>query len=317
MHGKKPKLKQKTVETKAILLHQLAAVTQYAKATKWQRFLKDPIKYLNTIIFKNCIYPITRKSKTVLSSTFFNVTMQLQLPAGIEIYLCKGKAHPAEIRLAQYLIHQLQPADTFVDVGAHYGYFSLLASILVGNKGKVFAFEAAPETFTSLQKNSTTFQQLQVFNQAISNEIAELVFYQFPNLYSEYNSFNIDQYKNTAWFSRNQPKPIKISANTLNQFLTEHNIHPTIIKIDVEGAELQVIEGALPFLKNHRPQLVMEYLSSKRNNATYQAAEKLLRNINYQAHLINQQGKLSQLKNVSNYLDTQNLDTENIVFKKE
>jgi len=140
--------------TKTELLKKLSKVEHFSKAGKIQRFFKHPFKYVYALVFRDIIYPTTQKSKSVISDTFFGVPMHLQLPVGTEIYLGKGKAHPAETKLARFLIQQLKPGDIFIDVGAHYGYFSLLASQLVGTTGKVFAFEAAPETYKCLQKNS-------------------------------------------------------------------------------------------------------------------------------------------------------------------
>lgn len=304
------------MQTKNELLQQLATVEHFAKATKLQRLLKNPFKYIHAIVFRDFWYKQTKKSKAVFCKTFWGTPMHLELPAGTEIYLTTGKAHAVEIKLAKFLIQQLQAGDVFVDVGAHYGYFSLLASYLVGKTGQVFAFEAAPQTFKTLQKNKSAFQQLQVYNQAISNENSSMVFYQFPNLFSEYNTFNVEQFQQENWFKNNPPKAVNISALSLHHVLTEKKVHPKLIKIDVEGAELKVIEGAVSYLKNNNPQLIMEYLSTARGNETYKKAEALLGSLHYYPHLIDGCGQLKPLENVVAYLNTQGLETENIVFKK-
>lgn len=305
------------VHTKNDLLQQLASVEDFAKATKLQRLLKNPLKYIYAILFRDLWYKPTKKSKTIVSNAFFGTPIHVELPAGTEIYLSGGKTHPVEVKLAKFLIQQLQPGDVFVDVGAHYGYFSLLASCLVGKTGQVFAFEASPQTFKTLQKNKVTFQQLHVYNQAISNKNSSIVFYQFPNLFSEYNTFNVKQFMKETWFKDNPPLAINIPALSLSSVLTKKQIHPKLIKIDVEGAEFKVIEGAITYLKNNTPQIIMEYLSTSRGNETYKKAEALLSNLHYYPHLIDGQGQLKPLENVANYLDAQGLETENIVFKKQ
>lgn len=305
------------MQTKTELLQHLASVEHFAKATKLQRILKDPLKYIYAIVFRDLWYKQTKKSKAILSRTFFGIPMHIDLPAGTEIYLSGGKAHVVEIKLARFLIHQLLPGHVFVDVGAHYGYFSLLASYLVGKTGKVLAFEAAPETFNTLQKNKHSFQQLKVHNQAISNTKAELVFYQFPNLYSEYNTFDVDQFKQEAWFKNNPPQAINISAQSLHHVLSEKQLHPQLIKIDVEGAEFEVIEGAVPYLQAYTPLVIMEYLSTARGNKSYKKAETLLQKLHYYPNQININGQLNPIKDVAAYLDATGLETENIVFKKK
>ena len=65
----------------------------------------------------------------------------------------------------------------------------------MSNSGTVIAFEASPTTYRILEKNSDLLDNIESFNIAVSDSISSLVFYEFPNLYSEFNSFDITQYK--------------------------------------------------------------------------------------------------------------------------
>lgn len=58
-----------------------------------------------------------------------------------------------EHNLTYYTLSQLRPGDVYIDIGANVGYYSLLASRLVGSTGKVISVEAAPTTFAMLQEN--------------------------------------------------------------------------------------------------------------------------------------------------------------------
>lgn len=162
-------------------------------------------------------------------------------------------------------------------MGAHYGYFSLLASHLVDARnttGKVLSFEASPDSFVILQKNLQGERNMNSYNKAVSDSNSTIPFFEFPNLYSEYNSFNINQYKNKRWYKSFLPKEIVIETVSLDTFLSDQDIDPKIIKIDVEGAEFLVIKGIISYLQTHNPIIIMEYVNEKRGNLAHQEDQK-------------------------------------------
>lgn len=138
--------------TQQELLSGIEKVQKIASASKLERMLANPVKYFRAIFFREIIYRRTRKSQEVQATTFFGFPMRILLPSATDICLTGGKSHPSEIRLAKYLIQNLRHNDSFLDIGAHYGYFSLLAAQLVGSNGRVTAFEASPSTFQVLKK---------------------------------------------------------------------------------------------------------------------------------------------------------------------
>ncbi len=193
--------------------------------------------------------------------------MYLLLPSSTDIYLTGGKSHESEIRLAKFLINHLTDGDVFMDVGAHYGYFSLLASSIVGNSGKVYAFEASPTTYKVLKKNELNCKNIKSFHLAVSDKNTDLIFYEFPNLYSEYNTLHVNQFEKEDWFSAYKPRAIKVRSVLLSEFLSKNKMDdPKIIKIDVEGAEFSVINGLKSYLPGKSPLIVMEHLSDSRGN---------------------------------------------------
>jgi len=303
------------MSNKAKLINKLQQVEQIATTSKIRRLLVHPFKYIFAILHRQLIYP-KKGSKQVESATFFGTNMTLLLPASTDIYLTGGKSHSSEIRLARFIINTLQKGDCFIDVGAHYGYFSLLAATLVGTNGQVHAFEASQNTFTILQQNAKNKTNLSCFNQAISNEIGMTTFYEFPNLYSEYNSTNIQQFENTTWFKQLAPKKVEIETIDLNTFLEDMSLHPTLIKIDVEGAEFKVIQGAKAYLQQYQPLIAMEYLQAERGNAAHQQAATLLQSLGYKATTITKEGELIDCVDIDAYLATHGLESDNIVFKK-
>lgn len=302
--------------SKKELLLKIKKVEEIASASKLKRMLMNPFRYVDAIFFREFIYKKNKKEKEVRCNTFFDSYLHLLLPSSTDIYLTGGKSHHSEIRLAKFLIHHLNHDDTFLDVGAHYGYFSLLASKLVGKQGSIYSFEASPTTYGILQKNKLDIDNITAFNLAVSDTNSYLTFYEFPNLYSEYNTLDVEQFKNEDWFRDYKPKEIKIETIPLDHFLIEEKIKPRIIKIDVEGAEFKVINGMEKYLSNNAPIIVMEYLSSERENTGHIMADKLLKSLGFQSFSIDDEGKLCEVEVVSAYMKAKGLESDNIVFKK-
>jgi len=298
------------------LISKVENVERIASASKFERMLVHPLKYFNAILFREIIYRSSKREKEVISDTFFKTKMHLFLPSSTDIYLTGGKSHNSEIRLAKFLIHQLNDGDTFIDVGAHYGYFSLLASKLVGGLGKIFAFEASPTTYSIFHKNVDHINNISGHNLAVSDANGHLKFHEFPNLYSEYNSLDVEQFKNEEWFSKYKPKEVKIRSIILDDFLNDENLNPKIIKIDVEGAEFKVIKGTKRFLQKNKPIVVLEYLSEERGNKAHIEAEKLLKSLDFQPFIIDSFGKLQPVESVPFYIKEHRLESDNIVFVK-
>ncbi len=297
-------------------ISRIKKVENIASGSKVNRMLRHPFKYFNAIFFREIVYKNSKREKEVMSTTFFQTPMHLLLPSSTDIYLIGGKSHDSEIRLAKFLIHQLDNGDTFIDVGAHYGYFSLLASKLVGNLGKVFAFEASPTTYQIFQKNAEQTDNVVSHNLAVSDSNEHLKFYEFPNLYSEYNSLDVEQFKNEKWFSEYKPKEVNVKSIMLDDFLSDKKSNPKLIKIDVEGAELKVIKGFKKHLSEMSPLVVIEYLSDERGNTAHVEAEKLLGSLGFQPHIIDSTGNLQHLKSVSSFFKEKGIDSDNVVFVK-
>lgn len=298
------------------LIEKLGNVEKIASASKFRRMLTNPFKYFRAILFRELIYKKQKREKEIIAETFFGVKMHLLLPSSTDIYLTGGKSHDSEIRLAKFLINHLKSGDILIDVGAHYGYFTLLAAELVGHNGAVYSFEASPETYNIFNRNTAHIAYIKGYNLAVSDEISELKFYEFPNLYSENNTLDIELFQNEKWFSEYKPKEIDIKSVILDDFIPIEQVNPKIIKIDVEGAEYKVINGLRNYLSKNAPIIVMEYLSDIKRNKQHREAEKILDSLGYTPFIIDNIGNIKQIEEISKYLDCKELDSENIVFAK-
>ena len=238
--------------------------------------------------------------------------MNVLLPAGTDIYLTSGKAHDSEIRLSSYIINILKENDTFVDVGAHFGFFSLLAGMIVGSQGKVIAFEGGIDTYQVLHKNINLKANIQANNKVVSNTQGEVSFYQFPAAYSEYSSLDIKQYKDTDWIKNNPPKATIMHSIRLSQELKGQDVD--MIKVDVEGGEFEVLSGLSEYLINYNPIIIIEYLSADRNNQSHVLAAQYLVDRGYKSHIIDIKGEVKRCDNLMEYMKREEMESDNIVF---
>jgi FkbM family methyltransferase len=297
------------------LAAKLLEIERLARGSKFARLLADPVRYISAIGFWRLVYPLTKRGRYAKVPTFFGATMELVLPSATEIYLFGAKTHDSEIRLARFLMKNLNAGDTFCDVGAHFGYFSLLASQLVGGGGRVIAFEASLSTFAILERNLRPHPNTTPLHRAASSANTTLTFHEFPALYSEYNSLTPDA--GAVWMKNNPSSPIEVQGVRLSDYFRDENIQPKIIKIDVEGAEPQVLMGLQPYLEEHPTTIIiMEYLATSKQNEAHEVAARLLQDIGYQAFTIEKNGEITPCGNIGTAMSLIGLDSDNIVFHR-
>ncbi|TVR89106.1 MAG: FkbM family methyltransferase [Saprospirales bacterium] len=293
----------------------LDQVEKYGASSKIGRFIKKPMHYSLVILHRKIQYKFLGREKQVKCKTFFNEEMHLSLPSSTDIFLSGGKTHDSEVRLARYFISEVKAGEVFFDIGAHCGYFSLLASRLVGEEGSIVAFEASPKTHQMLCQNLSQRSNAEIHHRAVSDTNGTVKFYEFPNLYSEYNAIDAEQYKDQNWFKKHRPVEANVQAVTLDFFVRSHSIIPTTIKIDVEGAEYKVLSGSKNVLAKHSPTIAMEYLSPRRNNQNHVLANNLLLDLGYSAHIIDSKGLLQKTRDLDEHMRTSGLESDNAVFK--
>lgn len=154
--------------------------------------------------------------------------------------------------------------NTFLDIGANIGYYSLLGAKSNPNL-KVFAFEPAfgPKHFLNKNIELNNFSKsITAFNVALSNTIGEIDFYEVESLKYKYINFNLAGEGNagTKKTSRNFIKNT-VKATTLNQFIESNNIENIdLIKIDTEGTEIDILISGKDIIQKHQPIIICETL---------------------------------------------------------
>jgi FkbM family methyltransferase len=154
------------------------------------------------------------------------------------------------------IIEKFQPTNgrIVVDVGAHYGRYTLIAAKRVGPKGKVISIEADPSNFDMLDKNiklnEPSSENVIAINYAASSNKSKVKL-SIPEKESSGHTI----YSSIIPGRSPSEKFIEINANTLDNLLHENGISAeqvNWIKIDVEGAELEVVKGAANILSKSK-----------------------------------------------------------------
>jgi len=150
-----------------------------------------------------------------------------------------------------FLREALHPGDVFVDAGAFHGWYTLLASRQVGAQGQVLAFEPNPDAFAILRRNVDLngCQNVRALNVALSNAEERRWLYRGPDDGSQSSLAPLAE-----GFGREE-----IRTRRLDDVLAELGIHRVhFMKIDVQGAEASLLEGAAAVLRRSLPVIVFE-----------------------------------------------------------
>jgi FkbM family methyltransferase len=177
------------------------------------------------------------------------------------------------------------------DVGAHIGFHSLCFASEVGEHGAVVSFEPTAASHERLQKNIDRNQSLKgrirAFNMALSDKRGTLSF-----VYSD----GVDIRNTASHFCDVIPpsedseyedfKTTTVPTDSVDDLIQTENLPPPdVLKIDVEGAEFLVLQGARKTLGKKRPHLLMEV----HNISMMFETQRLLHELNYEMILIDEE----------------------------
>ena len=171
-----------------------------------------------------------------------------------------GRYEPA---IQSVLESTLRSGDVAFDIGSNLGYFTLLMARVVGPEGRVVAFEPDPEMFSALGRNLAR-------NNEETDRVAAI-----PNA--------VGAAKGKVRFARGwratrgrivpEGGDLEVEVTTIDDVAQRFGL-PGLVKIDVEGAELEVLRGASTVLEEARPRLVVEIHSPELERACGQLLDE-------------------------------------------
>ncbi len=309
-------MKIDTVPGREEIWERLLKAEAKARSSKISRWIKSPIMYPALMFFNYGIYPMIRRGIYVMAYPFFGIRMRTLLPAGTDLLLNRVKSHDSEIRLAKFMCRHVQPGQVVIDIGAHYGYYSLLAAALVGD-GVVYSIEASSTSFEVLKENVESHPCIHALHCAAGEKQGKVVFYEYPGPYAEYNTTVEGAYEKQAWLKKIDQKITTVPVMMLDALITEHGIQKAFIKIDVEGGEASVLRGMSRSLAACELTIAMEYLSSTADSKSHATAAEILKSAGYLSHAIDLYGELQPIENIDQYLSERKMGSDNIVFIKK
>jgi FkbM family methyltransferase len=149
----------------------------------------------------------------------------------------------------------LTPGMLVIDAGANFGHFSLIAANKIGEGGQVIAFEPEPVLFSHLKRNAdlVAFNNITVVNGALGDKDTTTYLY-----------FDAENRGGHSLAKQNVLKKthkIKIPLYRLDTFLKEQkkSLPLGLIKLDTQGAEGLIFEGAWKSIKKNRPVIITEF----------------------------------------------------------
>jgi FkbM family methyltransferase len=158
------------------------------------------------------------------------------------------------------------------DIGAHVGFYTLLASVLVGPRGKVFAFEPLPCNLRYLREHLrlNALSNVTVIEAAVSDCSGIASFGEGPN---------------SSMAHISSQGGLRVKTVSLDDLISRGEIPvPNTIKIDVEGAEMLVLTGATSLLASAHPTL---FLATHKDDL-HQESCQLLRSLGYELQVIDE-----------------------------
>jgi len=272
-----------------------------------QRILRTGVNMPATEHFAWKLVPIIRKflssDEEILTVYDENIKIWVRLSDHIESQIFWQGVQEGDRGEVKLLKKLLMPHYVFIDVGANVGVFSMMAAKRL-RSGQVHAFEPIGLHIKRFQRNILVngFTNIALNHIALSNKPSRIIMY-------------IPKTANTGMTSCYPQRGLdyveeSVEATTLDNYVLQQDLNRVdVIKIDVEGAELDVLEGSIRMLEKFHPQLVIEADKdhTERAGRTLKDLLKFLENLGYNIYRIHHNGTLSPIHDVQDLSWHQNI----------
>ncbi len=148
--------------------------------------------------------------------------------------------------------NEIKQDDIVLDLGANIGYYTLIFAKLVGENGKVFAFEPDPTNFALLKKNVkiNDYKNIVLINKAVSNKTGKLKLFLCEDNKGDHRIYD----------SKDDRKFIEIESIRLDDYFKNQNNKINFIKMDIQGAEYRAVKGMRVLLnENENVKILSEF----------------------------------------------------------
>jgi FkbM family methyltransferase len=140
----------------------------------------------------------------------------------------------------------------FVDVGAHVGLYAVAAAVALRGSGRVLAFEPNPTARAQLIENlaRNACDNVIVSERAVADTIGEALLHVPATSDPSFSSLERGRFV--------ESEPVRVETTTLDREVEAAGLSPAVVKVDVEGSELAVLDGMERTLVHRRPVLLVE-----------------------------------------------------------
>lgn len=188
-----------------------------------------------------------------------------------------------EIPVQEAISDLLETGDTFYDIGANVGFFSILASKIIGSTGAVYAFEPVPRNASRVEKNAclNSLNNVEVIKIAVSNYCG-----QSELLLARHSGGAVLK---SAGIPPDFTGSIVVETSTLDAVMDREQLRPpNLVKIDVEGAELDVLRGMIGTLRKYGPKIIVEVDDEVQTRCLdkLSASQAFLRDLGYRIDIL-------------------------------
>jgi FkbM family methyltransferase len=191
-----------------------------------------------------------------------------------------------------YLEKVLSPGKVFVDAGANFGIYTLLASKIVGETGRVISFEPSSRVFPVLRRNIALngFKNVSAFQVALTDGPGKARLYY-------HSAVGCDSLGKDASFERDAYAE-EIETGSLDDVLKDNSVgRVDVIKLDVQGAEELALRGANEIASSMRPVVIFEFFpeGAASLNLSPNGPWEFLEGHGYEFFIVDERGTVSRL----------------------
>lgn len=240
--------------------HHLLSYRRLSRAGRRQRLLESPLR-LGAAKILSFMAERLKIALPVRAKMFWGDWMTVPFPDLLSVELFRYGVYEPDVTRA--VLTHLQPGMVFFDVGAQYGYFSLLASRVVGPSGQVHAFEPAASAFRVLSANVRKRPNVWANRLAAFSHDATLPFTEYNVKIAGFSSLHagrIDEptLRQLDSTFNGQRSVYEVQAVSLDSYAQRVGVSPDLVKIDAEGAEPDILIGMAQILRTRRPVISLE-----------------------------------------------------------
>lgn len=248
----------------------LSALIRRAATRSRPRWLRGVI--LAPRYLRYGIYPGRTKARPVVIRTFWGGAFEGVLPERVSSAIARYTFFDPHV--SHSMMAFVRPGDVVVDIGAHFGFFTLLGSWLAGPTGRVVAIEAIPSTHAQLRRNiemHAAHPNIVSAQLAAGNQVGSLTFKDLGLEFSSLNSaFEVRGPHGERAQSR--AREVVVDMRPMDEVLRELNIPEVdFVKLDAESSEHLVLDGMTETLTKSRPLVSVEVSDETPGEAAHTA----------------------------------------------